>query len=116
MNDPRRLGRRRDRFRIERYVAKQQIRLVSLDETGALQLPRHVAGAGGASANAEPAGKLGLARGGQRRAFFVSDADPFDLAVSNRIRKRIEGIANQSKNVADSDLFENADQKFRNRL
>jgi hypothetical protein len=74
------------------------------------------AGAGGAGANAEPAGKLGLASGGQRRAFFVADADTFDLAVANGIRKRVEGIANQSKNVFDADLLERADQKFRNRL
>jgi hypothetical protein len=46
----------------------------------------------------------------------MPDANPFDLAVPNRIRKRIEGIANQSKNVLNSDTFENVDQKFRHRL
>jgi len=35
--------------------------------------------------------------GGQCRAFFMPDANPFDLAPPNRIRKRIERIAYQSK-------------------
>ncbi len=74
------------------------------------------AGTRGAGAHAEPAGELGLAGGGQRSAFFMPDADPFDLAVPDRVRKRIEGIANQSENVLDADLLERADQKFRNRL
>jgi hypothetical protein len=55
------------------------------------------AGAGGAGAHADPAGELGPAGGGQCRAFFMPDANPFDLAPPNRIRKRIERIAYQSK-------------------
>jgi hypothetical protein len=46
----------------------------------------------------------------------MPDANPFDLASPNRIRKRIEGVAYQSKDVSDADLFEHAHQKFRNRL
>jgi hypothetical protein len=38
------------------------------------------AGTGGAGANREPSGELGLAGGGQCRAFLVTNADPFDLA------------------------------------
>jgi hypothetical protein len=36
--------------------------------------------------------------------------------VPDRIRQRIERITNQSKEMPDADLFEHADQKFRNRL
>ena len=74
------------------------------------------AGASGTGAHAEAAREFGLTGGGQRRAFLMPDADPFDLAPPNRIRKRIEGIADQSEYVLDADLFEHADQKFRNRL
>jgi hypothetical protein len=74
------------------------------------------AGAGGAGTHAEPAGELGLPGGGQRRTFFMPYADPFDLAVPDRIRQRVERITNQSKDMPDADLFEHADQKFRNRL
>jgi len=69
-----------------------------------------------AGAYRELTGELGLAGGGQRRALFMADADPFNLALPNRISQRIEGIANQSKNMFDADLLEHADQKFRNRL
>jgi hypothetical protein len=44
MNYPRRLRRGRDSLGVERDVTKQQIRLGGLDEIGALQLARHVAG------------------------------------------------------------------------
>jgi hypothetical protein len=67
------------------------------------------AGAGGAGAHTEPAGEFGLAGRGQRRAFFMPDANPFDLAPPNRIRDRIERIAYQSKNLSDADLLEDAD-------
>jgi hypothetical protein len=43
----------------------------------------------------------------------MPDADPFDLAVPNGIRERVQGIPDQSKNVSDADLFEHADQKLR---
>lgn len=68
------------------------------------------AGAGGAGANRQLAGELGLARGGERRAFFMTDADPFNLASPDRIRQRIEGIADQSEDLPDADLFERSDQ------
>jgi hypothetical protein len=138
MNDGRRL-RRRKWFRIERDVAEQQIGLGGLDEVGAVHLARHVArerqdrrvvaarfieagdqmraaGAGGAGADREPAGKLGLAGGGKRRAFLVADADPFDVAAANRVGERIERVADQSENVLDPDLLEHADQYVRDRL
>ena len=56
------------------------------------------------------------AGGGQRRALFVSDADPLDLAPPHLIGERIEGIADQSEDLLDTDLFEHADQLARNRL
>jgi hypothetical protein len=71
---------------------------------------------GGAGAYRERAGEVGLAGGGQCRAFFMPDANPFHLAFSNRIRQRIKGIADQSKNMFDADLIEHADQELRNRL
>jgi hypothetical protein len=46
----------------------------------------------------------------------MSDANPFDLAPPYRIGKRIEGIADQSEDLLDADLFEHADQLARNRL
>jgi hypothetical protein len=39
-----------------------------------------------------------------------------NLLFSNRIRQRIKGIADQSKNMFDADLIEHADQELRNRL
>jgi hypothetical protein len=72
--------------------------------------------AGGAGANRKLPRKLGLAGGGQRRALLVSDADPLDLAPPHRIGERIEGIADQSEDLLDTDLFEHADQLARNRL
>jgi hypothetical protein len=46
----------------------------------------------------------------------MADADPFDLALPYLIRKRIEGIADQSEDAFDADLFEHADQLTRNCL
>jgi hypothetical protein len=68
------------------------------------------AGAGGAGTNRKPLGEFCLAGGGECGAFFVTDADPFDLAATHRIGQRIEGIADQSKDVFDTDLFEHANQ------
>ena len=61
----------------------------------------------------EPAGELGLAGGGQRRALLVAHADPFDLAAAHRIGKRIEEVADQGEDLADPDLFERADEDVR---
>jgi hypothetical protein len=74
------------------------------------------AGAGGAGAHRKLSGELGLAGSGECRAFFVTDADPFDLASPYFIGQRIEGIADQSENMFDADLFEHAYQLARNRL
>jgi hypothetical protein len=57
-----------------------------------------------------------LARSRQRRTFFMADANPFDLATADRVGKRIEGVANWSKDVSDPDLFERTDQNVGNRL
>jgi hypothetical protein len=46
---------------------------------------------------AQTAGKLGLTGCCQRRAFLMTDADPFDLAAADGIGERIEGIADQSE-------------------
>jgi hypothetical protein len=53
--------------------------------------------AGRAGADGELAGKLGLTGCCQRRAFLMTDADPFDLATADGIGERIEGIADQSE-------------------
>ena len=133
MNDGRRLRRGRDGFGVERHVAEQQIGLGGLDKISAMHLARHVAGqrqhrrvvaaclvkprdqmiaagAGGAGTNRKPPGQFCLAGGGEGRAFFVADADPFDLAAPHRIGQRIEGIADQSEDLLDADLFEHANQ------
>src|SRR5580700_10962606 len=70
---------------------------------------------GRARADAEPPGELGLPGRSQRRAFLVSDTDPFNLALPDGIREGIEGIANQTENLCDADLFEHTDQKLRYR-
>jgi hypothetical protein len=46
----------------------------------------------------------------------MADADPLDLASPDRIGQRIQGIADQSENVLDADLFKRADQLAGNRL
>ena len=73
------------------------------------------AGTGGAGADREAAGELGLTGGGQRRALLVADADPFDVAASNRVGERIERIADQAEDLPDADLLERSDQHIRNR-
>ena len=74
------------------------------------------AGTGGAGAHRELAGELGLAGGGQRRSFLMADADPFDAASPDRVGERVRGVADQSENMPDSDLFEHPDQEVGNRL
>jgi hypothetical protein len=46
----------------------------------------------------------------------VPDPDPFDLASSHRVGQWIEGVADQSEDLFDTDLFEHGDQLARNRL
>ena len=43
------------------------------------------AGAGGAGTYRELSGELGLAGGGQRRSFLMTDTNPFDIASTDRI-------------------------------
>lgn len=52
----------------------------------------------------------GLTGGGQRDAFLVADANPFDVAVPDGIGKRVEGIASQAENTLDADLLEHTDR------
>ena len=53
------------------------------------------AGTGGAGTHRELAGELGLAGGGQRRSFLMTDANPLDAASSNRVGEWIQGVADQ---------------------
>jgi hypothetical protein len=69
-----------------------------------------------AGANAEPAGKLRLTGGGERRALLVTYPDPFEIAAANRVGKRVKGVPDQSKHMPDTDLFEHTDQDVRDRL
>jgi hypothetical protein len=71
---------------------------------------------GGACTHPEATGEFGLAGGGQRRSLFMADADPFDLAPSNRVREGIERVTDQSEYVLDPYLFKNTNQHFSNRL
>src|SRR5580700_3703663 len=74
------------------------------------------AGARGAGANPEPAGKLGLPGGGKGCAFLVADADPFYIAAADRVGERVERVADQSEDMLDPELLERADENVRNRL
>jgi len=128
-----------DCFRIERDVAAKKIWLCRLEEVDPLHLARHVtgesqngrmvaagfieagnqmraAGTRGAGTHREVAGKLGLAGGGQRRSFLMTDTNPFDIASTERVGERIQRVADQSKYLLDPGLFEHTDQDFRNRL
>ena len=71
------------------------------------------AGACGAGADAEPAGELGLSGGGQRRAFFMPHADPFDPALAHRVAERIQRVSDQSEDLLHTNFFENFDENFR---
>src|SRR6267378_2180433 len=124
---------------VQRDVAEQKIGLGGLNEVGPMQLARHMAGerqngcvvaagliesghqvvaagTGGAGANRETAGQLCLASGGQRGAFLMTHADPFDAASTDRVRDRIQGVADQPEKMLDADLLEHANQDIRNRL
>ena len=60
--------------------------------------------------------ELGLTGGGQGRALFVPDANPFNLAPAHRVGEWIQGVADQPEYLPNSNLFQHADQKFRNCL
>jgi hypothetical protein len=51
-----------------------------------------------------------LASGGEGRTFFVTNADPFNFTAPNCIGQRVKRIADQTKNLPDSDLLECVDQ------
>ena len=74
------------------------------------------AGTGGAGTHRELSGELGLTGGSQRRSFFMTDANPFDAASSNRVGERIQGVADQREYMLDPDLLEHADEEIRNGL
>ena len=139
MNDGGRLRWSGHSFGVKRNIAEQQIGLGRLKEISAVHFARHVAGerqngrmvaarfiksghemraarSGRAGADREPAGQFRLTGGGQRGAFLVADADPFDLAAANRVGERIERVADQPENVLDADLLEHADQNVRDCL
>jgi hypothetical protein len=44
----------------------------------------------------------------------MSDADPFDATSASRMGKRIERVADQSKNVLDANLLKHANEDIRN--
>ena len=113
MNDGRCLRRRRNRFGVERNVAKQQIGFSGLNKIGPMRLSRHVAGdrqhrrvisgrfvetgdkmrasgAGGAAADAELTRQLSLAGGGERAAFFMTNTNPFNPAPAHGVGERIQ--------------------------
>jgi hypothetical protein len=74
------------------------------------------AGTRGAGTHREAAGELGLACGGERRPFLMTDADPLDLGSPDRVGERVQGVADQSKYLPDPNLFEHTDQNVCNRL
>jgi hypothetical protein len=51
-----------------------------------------------------------LARGRERGAFLVADADPFNFAVAHGIADRIKRVAYEAEYVLDANLFEHVDQ------
>jgi len=73
-------------------------------------------GPGRSGTDREPAGKLGLPGGGERRALLVANADPFDAATTDRIRQRVQRISDQAEHVSNTDLLERADQNVRDCL
>jgi hypothetical protein len=44
-----------------------------------------VSGTGGAGTHRGLSGELGLAGGGQRRSFLMTDTNPFDIASTERV-------------------------------
>ena len=66
-----------------------------------------------ATAHPELPGELRLARGGERGALFMADADPVDLASPHGVRERIERVSDQPEDVPDADALQRIDQYFR---
>ena len=73
-------------------------------------------GTGCAGAYGELTSKLGLAGGGERRAFLVPDPDPFNLASADRIGERVEQVADQSEDMLDPNPLQHIDQNIRDCL
>src|ERR1700688_4989977 len=46
----------------------------------------------------------------------MADTNPFDAASTDRVRQRVQGVADQSKYMLDTDLLKRTDQDIRNRL
>jgi hypothetical protein len=51
-----------------------------------------------------------LARGRERGAFLVTDADPFDFAVAHSVSDWIKRVAYEAEYVFDPNLFEHVDK------
>jgi deoxycytidylate deaminase len=79
------------------------------DEMGA-------AGSSCSATHAEPTSELCLARGRERGAFLVADADPFNFAVAHSIANRIKRVAYEPEYVLDANPFEHLDQDTRHCL
>src|SRR5262249_40592100 len=112
---------------------EEQVRLSQLHIVDPAQLARHVAGkgkdwrmvagcfikagdkvcttrTGRARAYAETTSQLGLPGGRECRSFLVPDADPLYRAAANRVAQRVEGVADQTEDLSNADLFQHADQ------
>src|ERR1700677_4495052 len=74
------------------------------------------AGPGGSAADGEISGEFRLTGRRECRAFFMADANPFDIASADRVGKGIERVPDQPEYVFDSNLFERGDQNICNRL
>src|SRR5262249_24099998 len=61
-------------------------------------------------AYAETTSQLGLPGGRECRSFLVPDADPLYRAAANRVAQRVEGVADQTEDLSNPDLFQHADQ------
>jgi hypothetical protein len=46
----------------------------------------------------------------------MTDANPFDMASSDRVGERIQRVPDQSEYLPDPDPFERTDQNVRNRF
>jgi hypothetical protein len=71
---------------------------------------------GCSATDGEPTSELCLAGGRECRPFLVTDADPFDFAVTDCVGERIKRVANETKYVPDANLFEHVDQGTGHRL
>jgi hypothetical protein len=119
-------------------VAKQEIGLGRLDVVRTVQFARHVsgqrqngrmiavgfiktgdqvsaAGTGSAGAYRQAAGNFCLAGGSQRRTFLMADADPFNVASTDRVGEWIQRVANETEDVFHPDLLEHSSQNIRDR-